>query len=255
MGKRQPSPKRFPPDASRFTACVFRTPWGWMGVSETTKGIDAVVLPKASRQAVLSELQSGLSRAAGRPGLFTIARGAGTTDRLSGRDAQVLRSVAGPLTRNEFSAEGLADPSTCLLRPASILSMGGCPCWGQTVCPCRRQCRGGESDADRDSLPSDCGAGYVARRILRRLAHETKTAHSRRNPGGASTGTILARITHERFCCNRRSAACDEPSAGGLAPRNLTVLHEYASVSSGLRALVSRRGSAISRRTVMNNAS
>jgi O-6-methylguanine DNA methyltransferase len=36
-------------------ACVFRTPWGWMGVSETTKGIDAVVLPKVSRQAVLSE--------------------------------------------------------------------------------------------------------------------------------------------------------------------------------------------------------
>ena len=58
MGKRQPSPKRFPPDASRFTVCVFRTPWGWMGVSETTKGIDAVVLPKSSRQAVLSELQA-----------------------------------------------------------------------------------------------------------------------------------------------------------------------------------------------------
>jgi len=58
MGKRQPSPKGLTPDASRSTACVFRTPWGWMGVSETTKGIDAVVLPKASRQAVLSELQA-----------------------------------------------------------------------------------------------------------------------------------------------------------------------------------------------------
>lgn len=58
MGKRQPSPKRLTPDASRFTVCVFRTPWGWMGVSETTKGIDAVVLPKASRQAVLSELHA-----------------------------------------------------------------------------------------------------------------------------------------------------------------------------------------------------
>jgi methylated-DNA-[protein]-cysteine S-methyltransferase len=58
MGKRQLSPKRLMPDASRFTACIFRTPWGWMGVSETTKGIDAVVLPKASRQAVLSELQA-----------------------------------------------------------------------------------------------------------------------------------------------------------------------------------------------------
>ena len=58
MDKRQLSPKRLMPDASRFTACIFRTPWGWMGVSETTKGIDAVVLPKASRQAVLSELQA-----------------------------------------------------------------------------------------------------------------------------------------------------------------------------------------------------
>ena len=56
MGKRQPSPKRLTPDASSFMACVFRTPWGWMGVSETTKGIDAVVLPKPLRQAVLSEL-------------------------------------------------------------------------------------------------------------------------------------------------------------------------------------------------------
>ena len=92
-----------------------------------------------------------------------------------------------------------------LLRPASILSMGGASCWRQTVCACRRQCCGGESDADRDSLPSNCGAGYVARRILRRLAHETKTAHSRRNPGGPSTGTIL---THE---------GCD--SAGDLCAR------------------------------------
>ncbi|TKS62195.1 MAG: hypothetical protein EWM73_02708 [Nitrospira sp.] len=58
MGKRHPSSKHPTPDASRFTACVFRTPWGWMGVSETKKGIDAVVLPKASRQAVLCELQT-----------------------------------------------------------------------------------------------------------------------------------------------------------------------------------------------------
>ena len=37
-------------------AIIFKSRWGWMGVSETTKGIDAVVLPQASRQAVLSEL-------------------------------------------------------------------------------------------------------------------------------------------------------------------------------------------------------
>ena len=45
------------PRASRLASVVFQTPWGWMGVSETTKGIDAVVLPKESRQAVLSELR------------------------------------------------------------------------------------------------------------------------------------------------------------------------------------------------------
>jgi methylated-DNA-[protein]-cysteine S-methyltransferase len=39
-------------------AIIFKSRWGWMGVSETTKGIDTVVLPKASRQAVLSELQA-----------------------------------------------------------------------------------------------------------------------------------------------------------------------------------------------------
>lgn len=59
MGKRQPSPNRLTNDGPYIKACVFRTPWGWMGISETTKGIDSVVLPKALRQAVLSEL--GLS--------------------------------------------------------------------------------------------------------------------------------------------------------------------------------------------------
>ena len=39
-------------------AIIFKSRWGWMGVSETTKGIDAIVLPKSSRQAVLSELQA-----------------------------------------------------------------------------------------------------------------------------------------------------------------------------------------------------
>jgi O-6-methylguanine DNA methyltransferase len=56
MGTRQPSPERLTPDAVRLMACVFPTPWGWMGVSETTKGINAVVLPKTLRQTVLSEL-------------------------------------------------------------------------------------------------------------------------------------------------------------------------------------------------------
>jgi len=60
--RRDSSPPRPVPHASRLAAVVFQTPWGWMGVSETTKGIDAVVLPKASRQAVLSELQSASAK-------------------------------------------------------------------------------------------------------------------------------------------------------------------------------------------------
>jgi len=38
------------------SAIVFKSRWGWMGVSETTKGVDFVALPKASRRAVLWEL-------------------------------------------------------------------------------------------------------------------------------------------------------------------------------------------------------
>ena len=38
-------------------AVIFKSRWGWMGVSETTEGIDVVVLPKTSRRAVLLELQ------------------------------------------------------------------------------------------------------------------------------------------------------------------------------------------------------
>jgi methylated-DNA-[protein]-cysteine S-methyltransferase len=35
---------------------IFKSRWGWMGISETPKGIDAIVLPKATRQSVLAEL-------------------------------------------------------------------------------------------------------------------------------------------------------------------------------------------------------
>lgn len=57
--RRDSFPPRPVPRASRPAFLVFQTPWGWMGISETTKGIDAVVLPKESRRAVLSELKAG----------------------------------------------------------------------------------------------------------------------------------------------------------------------------------------------------
>ena len=85
MSKRQSSPKHLTSDAIRFTACVFPTPWGWMGLSETTKGINAVVLPKASRQAVLSGL--GLPSA-------ELLEGR-TSPRLRGAQAQLTGYLAG----------------------------------------------------------------------------------------------------------------------------------------------------------------
>ena len=47
---------RHVPRASRRASLVFLTPWGWMGISETSKGIDAIELPKESKRAVESSL-------------------------------------------------------------------------------------------------------------------------------------------------------------------------------------------------------
>ena len=78
------------PRASRLASVVFQTPWGWMGVSETTKGIDAVVLPKASRQAVLSEL----------PAASAVLLDAEVSSRLREARAQLTDYLAG--TRRSF---------------------------------------------------------------------------------------------------------------------------------------------------------
>ena len=61
-------------------AIIFKSRWGWIGISETTKGIDAVVLPQESRQAVLSEL----------PGA--------TAERLDGQASPRLREAQAQLT-------------------------------------------------------------------------------------------------------------------------------------------------------------
>ncbi|NOU09478.1 MAG: methylated-DNA--[protein]-cysteine S-methyltransferase [Nitrospira sp.] len=39
-------------------AIVFKSPWGWMGISESDKGIRSIVLPKRSKRAVESELRA-----------------------------------------------------------------------------------------------------------------------------------------------------------------------------------------------------
>lgn len=38
-------------------AMVFQSPWGWMGISETDKGIDRIALPKQSKRAVEASLR------------------------------------------------------------------------------------------------------------------------------------------------------------------------------------------------------
>ena len=39
-------------------AIIFRSPWGWMGLAESPKGMQAIVLPKRSKRAVESELST-----------------------------------------------------------------------------------------------------------------------------------------------------------------------------------------------------
>ena len=36
---------------------IFRSPWGWMGIAESPKGIQAIVLPKRSRPAIETDLK------------------------------------------------------------------------------------------------------------------------------------------------------------------------------------------------------
>ncbi len=53
---------------------------------------------------------------------------------------------------------------------------------------------------------------------------------SRRAPRGTRA---LARIIHERFCCNRGFAAATSLSAGGLAARSVDILFKDAFLPHG----------------------
>jgi len=39
-------------------AVIFKSPWGWMGISETSKGIDAIALPKGSKRTIETGLRT-----------------------------------------------------------------------------------------------------------------------------------------------------------------------------------------------------
>ena len=64
----------------------------------------------------------------------------------------------------------------------------------------------------------------------------------------------LARIIHEGFYYNRRYAATTSLTAGGLVARSVNILFQVCLPPSRLRALVSLAVSAISSRTLVNNA-
>ncbi len=61
---------------------VFKTRWGWMGIAATPGGIGKVVLPRASRRAVESELARVARRANGR--LSSLPRTGSQADRKQG---------------------------------------------------------------------------------------------------------------------------------------------------------------------------
>jgi methylated-DNA-[protein]-cysteine S-methyltransferase len=53
-------------------ALIFKSPWGWMGISESAKGIDGIALPKPSRRAIETVLRDQSRepfQAASSPGL------------------------------------------------------------------------------------------------------------------------------------------------------------------------------------------
>jgi hypothetical protein len=64
----------------------------------------------------------------------------------------------------------------------------------------------------------------------------------------------LTPIIHEDFYYNRRYAATTSLTAGGLAARSVNILFQVCLPPSRLRAPVSRGVSAVSSRTLVNNA-
>jgi methylated-DNA-[protein]-cysteine S-methyltransferase len=47
------------PRAPRRASLIFKSRWGWMGLADAANGIAMIVLPKASKQIVASELRAG----------------------------------------------------------------------------------------------------------------------------------------------------------------------------------------------------
>ena len=71
-----------------YRLLIFKSRWGWMAVSETTEGLDAIVLPKSSRQAGGQSCKRP-PPSAGRPHLSRL-RGPEATGRIPGRKADIV---------------------------------------------------------------------------------------------------------------------------------------------------------------------
>ena len=71
-------------------AIIFQSPWGWMGVAESSKGIHTIVLPKRTKRAVESELRT--------PSNEPVQQG--NSSRLAAARRQLLDYLAG--RRNTF---------------------------------------------------------------------------------------------------------------------------------------------------------
>jgi methylated-DNA-[protein]-cysteine S-methyltransferase len=53
-------------------AMIFNSPWGWMGIAESSKGIHAIVLPKRSKRAVVAARCQLLDYLAGNRNTFDV---------------------------------------------------------------------------------------------------------------------------------------------------------------------------------------
>ena len=71
---------------------------------------------------------------------------------------------------------------------------------------------------------------------------------------GYSVVDQLARTIHEDFYCNRQYAAATSLTAGGLAAQSVNILFQVCLPPSRLHAPVSLGVSAVSLRTLVNNA-
>jgi hypothetical protein len=67
-------------------------------------------------------------------------------------------------------------------------------------------------------------------------------------------GETLTRIIYEDFYSNRRYTAATSLTAGGLVARSVNILFQVCLPPSRLHAPVSRGVSAVSSRTLVNNA-